>query len=52
MPEPILGLNGEDLGDHLMDESGFVPMAVMDYLESINFNVTPLGQYNVILGIP
>ena len=52
MPEPISGLNGENLGGHLMDESGFVPMAVMGHLESINFDVTPLGQYNVVLGIP
>ena len=50
-PEPISGLNSEDLGGHLTDESGFVPMAVMGHLESINFNVTPLGQYNVVLGI-
>ena len=40
-PEPISGLNGEDLGGHLTDELGFVPMAVMGHLESINFNVTP-----------
>ena len=51
-PEPISGLNGENLGGHLTDESGFVPMAVMGHLESINFNITPLGQYNVVLGIP
>ena len=50
--EPISGLNSEDLGGHLTDESGFVPMAVMGHLESINFNVTPLGQYDVVLGIP
>ena len=51
-PEPISGLNSEDLGGHLMDESGFVPMAVMSHLESINFDVTPLGQYDMVLGIP
>ena len=51
-PEPISGLNGENLGSHLTDESGFVPMAVMGHLESINFDVTPLGQYDVVLGIP
>ena len=50
--EPISGLNSEDLGGHLTDKSGFVPIAVIDHLESINFNVTPLEQYNVILGIP
>ena len=52
MPEPISGLNNEDLGDYLTDKLGFIPMAVMDYLKSINFNMTLLGQYNIILGIP
>ena len=42
MPEPISGLNNKDLGDHLTDKSGFVPMTVMGYLESINFNMTLL----------
>ena len=51
MPEPISGLNSENLGGHLIDKLGFVPMAVMGHLESINFDVTPLGQYNVVLGI-
>ena len=51
IPEPISGLNSENLGDYLTDKSGFVPMAVMDHLESINFNVTPLGQYDIVLGI-
>ena len=51
-PEPISGLNGEDLGGHLTVESGFVPMAVAGHLEWINFDVTPLGQYDVVLGIP
>ena len=48
MPESISGLNSENLGGYLTDKSGFVPMAVMGHLESINFNVTPLGQYNVV----
>ena len=51
-PEPISGLNGENLGSHLSEESGLVHMAVLGYQEQINFNVTPLGQYNVVLGIP
>ena len=51
-PEPISGLNGEDLGSHLTEESGLVHMAVLGHQEWINFNVTPLGQYNVVLGIP
>ena len=51
-PEPISGLNGENLGSHLSEESGLVHMAVLGHKEQINFNVTPLGQYNVVLGIP
>ena len=51
-PEPISGLNGENLGGHLTVESGFVPMAVASHLERMNFDVTPLGQYDVVLGIP
>ena len=49
--EPILGLNSEDLGGHLIDKLGFVPTAVIDHLESINFDMTPLEQYDMILGI-
>lgn len=30
-PESILGLNGEDLGGHLTNKLGFVPMAVMGH---------------------
>ena len=51
-PEPISGLNGENLGSHLSEESGFVHIAVLGHKEQINFDVTPLGQYNVVLGIP
>ena len=51
-PEPISGLNGENLGSHLSEESGLVHMAVLGHKEQINFNMTPLGQYNVVLGIP
>ena len=51
-PEPISELNSEDLGSHLSEESGLVHMAVLGHKEQINFNMTPLGQYNVVLGIP
>ena len=51
-PEPISGLNGENLGSHLTVESGSVPMAVAEHEERINFDVTPLGQYDIVLGIP
>ena len=49
---PIAGLNGENLGTHIKTESGYVHMAVMGHNERINFNMTPLGQYDVVLGIP
>ena len=50
--EPISGLNSENLGSYLSEESGLVHMAVLDHLEWINFNMIPLGQYNMVLGIP
>ncbi|KAF7139709.1 hypothetical protein CNMCM5793_007503 [Aspergillus hiratsukae] len=44
-PEPILGLNGENLGTHLLtDESGPVTMIVMGHIEQINFDIVPLGR--------
>ena len=51
-PEPISGLNSKDLGSHLSEKSGLVYIAVLGYKEQINFNVIPLKQYNVVLGIP
>ena len=51
-PEPISGLNSENLGSHLSEELGLIHMAVLGYQEQINFNMTSLGQYNVVLGIP
>ena len=42
-PEPISGLNNENLGSHLSEESGLIYMAVLDYQEQINFNIIPLG---------
>ena len=51
-PEPISGLNSENLGSHLSEESGLVYMAVLDHLEQINFNMISLGQYDMVLGIP
>ena len=32
-PEPILSLNGENLGSHLLEESGLVYITVLDYQE-------------------
>ena len=33
-------------------ESGPLPMAIQDHTENINFDVTPLGEYDIVLGIP
>ena len=49
---PIAGLNSENLGSYIKTESGYVHMIVMGHNEQINFNMTPLGQYDVVLGIP
>ena len=51
-PEPISGLNGEDLGKQLTIESGPLPMVVSSHFERINFDVTQLGRYDIVLGIP
>ena len=50
--QPITGLNGENLGTHIKTESGYIHMAVMGHNKRINFDVTPLGRYDVVLGIP
>ena len=42
-PEPISGLNGENLGAHIKTKSGYISMAVMGHNEQINFNMTLLG---------
>ena len=49
--QPIAGLNDENLGTHIKTESGYVHMAVLDHNKWINFDMTPLGQYDVVLGI-
>ena len=51
-PEPISGLNSENWGSHLSEELGLVYIAVLGHKKQISFNVTPLRQYNMVLGIP
>lgn len=51
-PIPVEGLSGEDLGGSIEIESGFLTMAVRGHLERINFNVFPVGKYDIVLGIP
>ena len=51
-PEPLAGLNGESLGGLITAESGTIPLNVLNHLEYINLDVTSLGGYDVVLGIP
>jgi hypothetical protein len=53
VPEPITGLNRENLGTLLIiTKSGTVPMVVLGHIKHLNFDIVPTGQYNVVLGIP
>jgi hypothetical protein len=53
VPEPITGLNRENLGTLLiMTESGTVLMVVLGHIECLNFDIIPMGWYDVVLGIP
>jgi hypothetical protein len=53
VPEPIAGLNGENLGTlSIMTESGTVLMVVLGHVERLNFDIVPTGWYDVVLGIP
>ena len=51
-PQPIVGLNGERLGPGITHESGPLPMVIGDHFEIINFDITNLGEYDVVLGVP
>jgi transposase InsO family protein len=51
-PTPIIGLNGERLGPGITHESGPLPMVIGNHFEMINFDVTNLGEYDVVLGVP
>jgi hypothetical protein len=33
-------------------ESGLLLITIQDHTENINFDVTPLGEYDIVLGIP
>jgi hypothetical protein len=52
VPELIIGLNGENLGTLLiMTKSGTVLMVVLGHIKHLNFNIIPMGWYDVVLGI-
>jgi hypothetical protein len=53
VPEPIAGLNGENLGTlSITTESGTVLMVVLGHIERLNFDIILTGRYDVVLGIP
>jgi hypothetical protein len=53
VPEPIIGLNGENLGTLIIIlKSGLVLIVMLGYFEWLNFNVILMGWYDVVLGIP
>jgi hypothetical protein len=52
-PQPITGLNGENLGTLVITtKSGPVPMVVLGHVKQLNFDIVPMGWYDVVLGIP
>jgi hypothetical protein len=53
VPKPITGLNRENLGTlTITTESGPVPMVVLGHVKHLNFDIIPIGWYDVVLGIP
>jgi hypothetical protein len=51
-PVPITGLNGELFKEKLDQETGDLTIDINNYEEIINFNMTKLGKYKIVLGIP
>lgn len=49
---PITGLNGESLGPGITHETEPQPMIIGNHFEIICFDLSPLGGYEVVLGMP
>ena len=49
---PITGLNGEKLGPGITHETQPQSMIIGTHFETIYFDVSPLGGYDVVLGMP
>jgi hypothetical protein len=49
---PITGLNGELFKEKLDQETGDLTININSYKEIINFDITKLGKYKIVLGIP
>jgi hypothetical protein len=53
VPKPITGLNRENLGTlSITTKSGTVPMVMLGHIKQLNFDIIPMGRYDVVLGIP
>jgi hypothetical protein len=50
-PTPIIRLNGESLGPGITHESGPLLIVIGDHFEVINFDITNLGEYDMVLGV-
>jgi hypothetical protein len=51
-PIPIMGLNRKLFKEKLDQETGDLAIDINDHEEMINFNVTKLGKYKIVLRIP
>jgi hypothetical protein len=51
-PTLIRGLSGKEIETILEIKSRPLPITIQDHTKNINFDVTPLGEYNIILGVP
>jgi hypothetical protein len=52
-PKPISGLSGEELGPQILTvESGVITLVVKGRQNELSLDVFPLGQYDIVLGIP
>jgi transposase InsO family protein len=51
-PTIIRGLNGDEFEAIVDSETEKLPMTIQNHSENITFDVTPLGAYDIVLGIP
>jgi hypothetical protein len=49
---PLVGLNGEKLNEGITHHTEWINMVIGNHLEPICFDITGLGGYDVVLGIP
>ncbi|OQE16980.1 hypothetical protein PENSTE_c022G07598 [Penicillium steckii] len=49
---PLVGLNDEPLSTGITHHTDWIPMVIGNHLEHICFDITQLGKYDVVIGIP